>query len=562
MQEYRERREERSRRHRSAPALFVFCALFLAPAALFSQSAVSLEVNPGAIVPLNSSSDLYEFGYGAGLTGRLLLGESPIFLGGGLAFGLVPTQATASVTLLDGGIGTGLLLQPGQSEAVDVEFGFRAGGYLSLYEGESAGNPHGLAYTTVRFRLSPALNLGVGSGYGYYANFDDAGNLTDPFFEGITAFLSARWTPGAGGSGEVQPELEIGPPDFQRVFPVFYRYYDENPLGGVSFVNEERRAIEDVQVSFFVPQYMEAPKVVAEYDSVDRGEEIEADLLALFNEGILDVTETTSVQARIIISYDHDGRRLTTERAETLQVQNRNQMTWDDDRKAAAFVTAGDPTVQRLSRNVTSLTRSLGNVAVNERLRNAMAIHETLNLYGLEYVIDPDSSYIELSQNEDALDYLQFPVQTLDFRAGDCDDLSILYCSLFEAIGIPTAFVTVPGHIFMAIDLGMSEDEAQRTFAKPEDLIYRDGAAWLPIETTVTGESFLRAWDSGAKQYRENAANDAVGFFPVREAWQTYTPTGFSSQPLDRPLPEEARIARQYEETLVTFVQREIAPQV
>jgi transglutaminase-like putative cysteine protease len=35
------------------------------------------------------------------------------------------------------------------------------------------------------------------------------------------------------------------------------------------------------------------------------------------------------------------------------------------------------------------------------------------------------------------------------YRAGDCDDLSILYCSLLEAIGIRTAFVTIPGHIFM-----------------------------------------------------------------------------------------------------------------
>jgi tetratricopeptide (TPR) repeat protein len=406
------------------------------------------------------------------------------------------------------------------------------------------------------------LDLGVGSGYSYYSDFDDGGNLTDPLFEGVTAFLSLRWTPGAAGSGDLRPEFEIGPPDFQRVFPVFYRYYDETPLGSVSLTNEERRSIEDVQVSFYVPQYMEAPKVVAEFESLDNQEEITVDLRALFNEGILDVTETTSVQARIIVSYNHDGNRLTAERADTLQVQNRNQMTWDDDRRAAAFVTAGDPTVQRLSRNVTSLTRSLGNVAVNERIRNAMAIHETLNLYGMEYVIDPDSSYIQLSQNENALDYLQFPVQTLDYRAGDCDDLSILYCSLFEAIGIPTAFVTIPGHIFMAIDLGMSEEEARNTFAKPEDLIYRENSSWLPIETTVTGQDFLRAWDTGAKQYREHLANDAVGFFPVREAWRTYSPTGFSSQPLGRSLPDEDQIVQEYETTLVALVEREIAPQV
>lgn len=542
----------------------MFLVGMLGPIAVSGQDSapVSLEVSPGAIVPFGRSSDLFEFGYGSGLNVRWMLGESPVFLGGGLAFGFVPTQAVEAMTLIDGGIGGGVLFRPGANNAADLELGFRTGGYVSLYAGDSGGNPHGVGYGALRFRISPAINVGVGAGYGYYANFDEAGAVTEPFFEGISAFLSARWSPGTRARGPAQPELEIAPPEFDRVFPVFYRYYDQNPMGSVSIENAERGAISDIEVSFYVPQYMEAPKVVHELEALERDESVAVPLSALFNEEILTVTETTSVQARIIVSYDFGDDRLSAERVETLDVQNRNQMTWDDDRKAAAFVTAGDPTVQRLSRNVTSVTRSLGNVAVNERLRNAMAIHETLSLYGLEYVIDPDSSYIELSQNETALDYLQFPVQTLDFRAGDCDDLSILYCSLFEAIGIPTAFVTVPGHIFMAIDLGMDESEAQRTFAKPEDLIYRDGTTWLPIETTVTGQSFLRAWDSGAKQYREHAANDAVGFFPVRDAWQRYSPTGFSSRALDRALPEEERIAAAYQESLDTFVLREIAPQV
>ncbi|HKK49688.1 MAG TPA: hypothetical protein VJ932_11370, partial [Alkalispirochaeta sp.] len=410
---------DRTGHRQSAPTalvLWIALAFLIVPTSALSAQAnrrVSLDVTPGAIIPWGDSGDLYEFGYGAGLTGRLLLGESPIFLGGGLAFGMVPTQATAALTLFDGGVGPGVLLQPGESAAVDLELGTRAGGYVSLYEGAGAGNPHATAYGAIRFRISAALNLGVGTNYGYYANFDDDGDLTDPFFQGVGAYLSVRWTPGAAGSGPAEPDLEIGPPNFQRVFPVFYRYYDENPLGSVSLKNEDRRAIEEVEVSFFAPRYMEAPKVVAQFDALDRDEEMEVPLLALFNDGILGVTESTSVQARIIVSYDYDGTRFTTERAETLEVQNRNQMTWDDDRKAAAFVTAGDPTVQRMSRNVTSLTRSIGNVAVNERLRNAMAIHETLNLYGIEYVIDPDSSYIELSQNENAMDYLQFPVQTL-----------------------------------------------------------------------------------------------------------------------------------------------------
>lgn len=522
----------------------------------------SLEITPTAVLPVGTSADAFEFGYGAGLHGRRLLGDSPVFLGLGMGFGIVPTVADTAVTLIDGGVGAGLLLQPGDGEAVDIEVGLRGGGYASLYEGAAATNPHGVGYSAIRFRLGGGMHLGVAGNYGYYSNFTPDGSLADPFFTGAGASISLRWTPGPGGTDTIRPQLEIAPPRFDRVFPVFYRFYDENPLGAVSFVNEERNDIENVSVSFFVPRYMEAAQVVETFDRVGSGQEIQVDLTALFNEEILGITETDSVQAQIIVQYTHRDVDLTTQRVETLAIQNRNQMTWDDDRKAAAFVTAGDPTVQRVSRNVTSITRGIGNVAVNERLRTAIALHETMGLYGLEYVIDPDSSYIELSENESALDYLQFPVQTLDYRAGDCDDLSILYCSMFEAVGIPTAFITVPGHIFMAIDLGIREDDARNTFAKPEDLIFREGTTWLPIETTVPGQSFVRAWDTAAKQYREAAGADAVGFFPVREAWNTYPPTGFASTALERPLPPESRIADRYEDSLVAFVQREIAPQV
>lgn len=123
------------------------------------------------------------------------------------------------------------------------------------------------------------------------------------------------------------------------------------------------------------------------------------ELRALFTGNILEITETTSVQARIIVEYERAGTELVAERTETMEIQSRKLMTWDDDRKAAAFVTAGDPAVQRLSRNVTAITRQIGSFAVNERLRQAIAIHETIGLLGIQYVIDPDSSYAVLKRS-------------------------------------------------------------------------------------------------------------------------------------------------------------------
>jgi tetratricopeptide (TPR) repeat protein len=177
-------------------------------------------------------------------------------------------------------------------------------------------------------------------------------------------------------------------------------------------------------------------------------------------------------------------------------------------------------------------------------------------------VVDPSSAYENLSQNPLAVDYVQFPRQTLQFRAGDCDDLSATYAALLEAVGVDTAFITVPGHIFMAFLLDMPADEAQSAFSRPQDLIIReDGSVWVPIETTVLEAGFNDAWAEGARQWREHAPEGRAGFFRTREAWNTYQPVAFSVSNVTIVPPREDRIATRFERTLKSFIDREIYDQ-
>jgi hypothetical protein len=111
-------------------------------------------------------------------------------------------------------------------------------------------------------------------------------------------------------------------------------------------------------------------------------------------------------------------------------------MTWDDNRKASAFVTARDPAVMRFSKNISGMIRGKGSRAINPDLLQAIGLFESLGLYGLNYVVDPRTPYTELSRQREWIDFIQFPRQTLEYRAGDCDDLSILYCALLESVGI------------------------------------------------------------------------------------------------------------------------------
>jgi hypothetical protein len=182
--------------------------------------------------------------------------------------------------------------------------------------------------------------------------------------------------------------------------------------------------------------------------------------------------------------------------------------------------------------------------------------------YGLKYVVDPASSYENLSENVKAVDYVQFPIQTLDYKTGDCDDLSVLYCSFLEALGVESAFLTTPGHILTAFALDLTELEAQRVFAGTDSLIVYGGKVWVPVEATMLSSGFLVAWAEGAKQWREAVATGTDGFIPVRDAWRVYEPTyvpASESNDVVSRFPEVARIGSRFDREMKAFVDRELA---
>ena len=84
----------------------------------------------------------------------------------------------------------------------------------------------------------------------------------------------------------------------------------------------------------------------------------------------------------------------------------------------------------------------------------------------------PKTPYEDYSKNKFAIDYLQFPGQTLEYKAGDCDDLSILYSALLKSVGIETAFITIPGHIYTAVSLDIPSEKAKRVFRDSKALIF------------------------------------------------------------------------------------------
>jgi hypothetical protein len=307
-----------------------------------------------------------------------------------------------------------------------------------------------------------------------------------------------------------------------RIFPVSWAWYENNPVAIVKVSNEEPNAITDVNLSFFMDSYMNQPWTFAVLPHLGLGENIELPVTALFNEAMMNLTETVNANAVLYIQYRSLGTRKETSFSMQMPIFHRNTLSWDDDRRAAAFVSPNDFAARYFARYVAGAVNSeqlsmQSNIPSNVLF--AAALFEALRLYGISYVVVPATSFVNVSADESVLDNVSFPYQALYYRGGDCSYLSILFCSLLEALGIESAFITIPGHIYIAFEIG---DYFWNTDSSEIIELNTDGVSkrWLPLEITIPGEGFNRAWRVGALQWK-NAGEEAE-LIPIREAWKVY----------------------------------------
>lgn len=534
-------------------------------------SSLGLQISPEVAMPVGGNAELYSTGFGGRLTGLLGLRTSrliaPRF---DLGYSYIPldTSEDAALSLIRGTAGA-------QATFVFTDrfslFGYGGiGGYYGTLNGPNPATDAYLGYLGgggLGFQLFDDVSLNLGGEYVSYTGTLDGFSI----FLGVTTRLSGR---GGGavplanfsslrpGALPASGYIDIGDVRLDTVFPVLRKYYDTVPIGKAQITNTGEKSLEDVEVRVKPAAYIDSPKLSVRIPALEPGETRSVDLYVLFNEEILGVSEGAKVVTDIDVFYRIGGRDGVDTETVTLETYDRNALQWDDDRKIAAFVTAKDDEIQRFAKNMASIARDVRVGAVNEQLQLAMAEYEAMIQQGLAYVVDPSSSYEVLSENPLVVDYVQFPRQTLYVKAGDCDDLSATYCTLLESIGIDTAFITVPGHIFMAFRVEMDERTAHRSFSEPKDLIFReDGTVWLPVETTLLEKGFLSAWAEGARQWRSNEPEGQTRFFPTAEAWKTYQPVAFSVSTIELGLPARDQVVAAVSQQLKNFIDQEIHPQ-
>ncbi len=555
---------------KQSTVLILALIVIVAADSLFGQSQqpasgasnLSVRFSPGVDIPLGDSGSVFGLGGAARLGVEYRLPSSPIFVSAGAAYDYdtVTGGIPLSVSIASASLGAGVKFPI--IPWLTVRAGL-SGGYAYSFLSDStasAGNPFVSADAGLSF-LPGSWHIDLGASYRYYLALYNGVSASVGFSYDLPARAaparvqqnpSPRPGPLSGSS------LEFKNVSLDDIFPVFRTYYATHSLGKIVLHNTLNKPVTDIKVTFQIKEFMTDPTDCRAPTQLAPGESKSVDLFGLFTPPILDTSENSKAQGRIDVEYKVDGEPQSQSLVQAVPILRRNATTWTDDRRAAAFVTTADPAVLLFSKNVNSMVKGKIKGDVNPNLLTAIAFFEALQLFGLTYSQDPIAT---LTSNNQVVDYIQFPRQTLEYKGGKCSDFSVLFAALLESVGIETAFITIPGHIFMAVSTGLGPDEARKAFTRADDLIVQDDKSWIPVEVTENA-GFLQAWQDGAKEWRENLLKQQASFYPLHDAWKLYEPVGLSGAEAALNLPAEDKVVERYQADADKFISEELFPRI
>lgn len=329
---------------------------------------------------------------------------------------------------------------------------------------------------------------------------------------------------GAGAAGS-EMQMNLTAPDFsitsfeiENIFPSLIAYYEKNEIATVKMKLTKGSAIERGKVSILIPALMDLP--VEKQISLNTGQEKSVSMALLFSKDkLLNIKSDMSVPANVTISFYQNGTKHERNLIVPVKVHQVNGLDWNNMATLGSFVTSANVTIDKLARH--SLT-NLEKGAMNDQFEEALAIFATLRKYGITYIKDPANSY------GNGLDKIQFPVETLEKKSGDCDDTSILMASLLSAVNIPVSFVVYADHVLIMFDTGIFAKNVDKLGVDASKVIIHNGRCWIPVETTQLKGSFFNAWNVAAQEFRQAIADkEHIDIVSLEEAWKTYQPFNY-----------------------------------
>ncbi len=335
------------------------------------------------------------------------------------------------------------------------------------------------------------------------------------------------------------PKITIKDLQLEPVFSAAYKQYIKRPLGTVRIVNASSQDYKNLKVRFTIKDYMDFPYTL-DLPLLKANSSEKLSLNAVFNNRILEIDEDTGVQVQIAVNFARNNQKDAIKLTYPMTIYGKNAIVWRDANMVGAFVTPKDDTLRDFVRQAINQNKPKAD-AVDNTVLSAMTLFDVYGTYGIDYVVDPNNSYAQLTQN--SIDYVQFSRETLKLKSGDCDDLSVLFSSGLENLGIQTAILDVPGHLLMMFNTGLSNAERHLISLDDELLVLYKGTVWIPVEATMIGQSFSEAWAEGARKYYKYQKSHQLKIVELENAWREFKPVTLKPAVYQLSLPEPERVA-------------------
>jgi hypothetical protein len=229
-----------------------------------------------------------------------------------------------------------------------------------------------------------------------------------------------------------------------------------------------------------------------------------------FNEKIAQVSSPTPVTVDLKIT-DKKGNQLYAD-SKTIQMLPINYYAWvlgghDQTKYSVVLATPHADPIQKVLRAAAPATPWNDIVGYQERegynhtyivKAQMRAVYNVLKNLGITYVSTDVTFSSTIAQR------VKLPMQTLSDNSGNCIETTLLFDSIFEAIGFETELVMPPTHAYLAVITWPGSGEV------------------IPLETTMLATStFDKASEKGGEEFQKDQQDPEVIRFHVWEVRQT-----------------------------------------
>jgi len=334
--------------------------------------------------------------------------------------------------------------------------------------------------------------------------------------------------------------------DLNRYFPIL----PQDTIGRIWLKNTSRKTI-SIRIEIFVDDFVSKNGTeVATNIQLPPMTRLSVPIRQIvLTRQAVELTRTHPVETRIRVS-ENGGTASKT--ISTTIILHGNKMTLlDDISKLSSFISSNNLVVRDFITQIRTKFQDKIKIWKRRLPENLLWAMLSFNsLQGIFYATDPN-----IPLESGAIDEIQHPHEMLKRFAietetqsksstfGDCDDSTVLYCSILESVGINTALIQFPKHVMMAFNLGNVSLEQAQNLSIPNVYIAINGQVWIPIETTMIKDGFVSAWKTAIEQLQKEPIEELA---TVESGWEKYGASSIQGEPQVFSIPEN-QIQKQIE---------------